>query len=583
MSKIKVMSEHLANKIAAGEVIEKCASVVKELVENSIDANSTDIKITLIDSGTKLIKVVDDGDGMDEEDASLCFGTHATSKLLKEEDLYNINTLGFRGEALPSIASVSIVNLKTSNGKTGINITLEGGKIISKEKSDLRKGTSIEVKDLFYNTPARLKYLNSLPSELSNVVKVVSNEAFSHTNIRFTLINNDKVIFKTDGSGNLLKVINEVYGSTITKKMIEINGENDDYIVHGYISKPDENKSSRNHMITLVNNRVVRNTELNKVINDSYHKYKPDNRYPIVVLEITTDPALIDVNIHPSKLDIKFSNFEDLKELVSNLIEKALDNNFLGVDISTKNVNVVKINNSIVETNDEDEKEIINEELKLDFSNFEVKEESSTYQKEEIKEDVKPFPELYVIGSVLGTYIVCHNEDGMYLIDQHAAAERYNYEKFKDALKNPTKDKINLLIPINLEYSKDEFLIIKNNIEIIRNIGIDIEEFGDSSFVVRAHPIWFKEGFEEYFVKNILEKIINNSKNFDLERFNDTLAASLACHSSIQANTEISIEEMRKVISDLKTCKNPYNCAHGRPTIIHYPKYELEKLFKRVM
>ena len=583
MSKIKVMSEHLANKIAAGEVIEKCASVVKELVENSIDANSTDIKITLIDSGTKLIKVVDDGDGMDEEDASLCFGTHATSKLLKEEDLYNINTLGFRGEALPSIASVSIVNLKTSNGKTGINITLEGGKIISKEKSDLRKGTSIEVKDLFYNTPARLKYLNSLPSELSNVVKVVSNEAFSHTNIRFTLINNDKVIFKTDGSGNLLKVINEVYGSTITKKMIEINGENDDYIVHGFISKPDENKSSRNHMITLVNNRVVRNTELNKVINDSYHKYKPDNRYPIVVLEITTDPALIDVNIHPSKLDIKFSNFEDLKELVSNLIEKALDNNFLGVDISTKNVNVVKINNSIVETNDEDEKEIINEELKLDFSNFEVKEESSTYQKEEIKEDVKPFPELYVIGSVLGTYIVCHNEDGMYLIDQHAAAERYNYEKFKDALKNPTKDKINLLIPINLEYSKDEFLIIKNNIEIIRNIGIDIEEFGDSSFVVRAHPIWFKEGFEEYFVKNILEKIINNSKNFDLERFDDSLAASLACHSSIQANTEISIEEMRRIISDLKTCKNPYNCAHGRPTIIHYPKYELEKLFKRVM
>ena len=583
MSKIKVMSEHLANKIAAGEVIEKCASVVKELVENSIDANSTDIKITLIDSGTKLIKVVDDGDGMDEEDASLCFGTHATSKLLKEEDLYNINTLGFRGEALPSIASVSIVNLKTSNGKTGINITLDGGKIISKEKSDLRKGTSIEVKDLFYNTPARLKYLNSLPSELSNVVKVVSNEAFSHTNIRFTLINNDKVIFKTDGSGNLLKVINEVYGSTITKKMIEINGENDDYIVHGYISKPDENKSSRNHMITLVNNRVIRNTELNKVINDSYHKYKPDNRYPIVVLEITTDPALIDVNIHPSKLDIKFSNFEDLKELVSNLIEKALDNNFLGVDISTKNVNVVKINNSIVETNDEDEKEIINKELKLDFSNFEVKEESSTYQKEEIKEDVKPFPELYVIGSVLGTYIVCHNEDGMYLIDQHAAAERYNYEKFKDALKNPTKDKINLLIPINLEYSKDEFLIIKNNIEIIRNIGIDIEEFGDSSFVVRAHPIWFKEGFEEYFVKNILEKIINNSKNFDLERFDDSLAASLACHSSIQANTEISIEEMRRIISDLKTCKNPYNCAHGRPTIIHYPKYELEKLFKRVM
>ena len=578
MSKIKVMSEHLANKIAAGEVVERCASVVKELVENSIDANSKDIKVTLIDSGTKLIKVVDDGDGMDEEDASLCFGTHATSKLLKEEDLYNISTLGFRGEALPSIASVSIINLKTSNGKTGTSLTLEGGKLVNKEKSDLRKGTTIEVKDLFYNTPARLKYLSSLNSELANIVKVISNEALSHPDIRFTLVNNDKVILKTDGSNNLLKVINEIYGTTITKKMIEINGENDDYSVHGYISKPDENKSSRNHMITLVNNRVVRNSELNKVINDSYHKYKPDNRYPIVVLEIETDPSLIDVNIHPSKLDIKFSNFDELKELVSTLIEKALDNNFLGVDISTKVVNVVK-----VETEEPIKEEYVREELTLDFNNYEVHEEVTTYEKEEIKEDVKPFPEMSVIGHVFGTYIVCHNEDGMYLVDQHAAAERFNYEKFKNYLKNPTKDKINLLIPINLEYSKDEFLTIKNNIELIRNIGIDIEEFGDSSFIVRSHPIWFKEGYEEYFVKNILEKIINNSKNFDLERFNDSLAASLACHSSIQANTPISIEEMRKIIDDLKTCKNPYNCAHGRPTIIFYSKYELDKLFKRVM
>ena len=580
MGKIKVMSESLANKIAAGEVIEKCASVVKELIENSIDAGSSEIKVELIDSGTKLIRVVDNGTGMDEEDAELCFGTHATSKLLKESDLYSINTLGFRGEALPSIASVSIVNLTTSNGETGVKLHLEGGNLISKEKGDLRKGTIIEVIDLFYNTPARLKYLNSLPSELSNIVSVINHAALSNTNIRFTLINNDKVLLQTDGSGNLLKVINEIYGRTVAKKMLEISGENDDYEVHGYISLPDENKSNRNHMITLVNNRVVRNIELNKVINDAYHKYKPDNRYPIVVLEIETDPSLIDVNIHPSKLDIKFSNFEDLKELVSNLIEKALDNNFLGVDISTKEVNIVKYTEEHIEVKDYPS----NEELTLDFTSLEVSEPEKTYEKkEEVKEDVKPFPNLYVIGQVLGTYIVCHNEDGMYLIDQHAAAERFNYEKFKRLLKDPGKDRINLLIPINLEYSKDEFIILKNNIELIRNIGIEIEEFGESSFIVRSHPTWFKEGFEEYFVKNILEKIINNAKNFDLERFNDFLAASLACHSSIQANTVISIEEMNKIIEDLKTCKNPYNCAHGRPTIIHYPKYELEKLFKRVM
>ena len=575
MSKIRIMSENLANKIAAGEVVEKCSSVVKELIENSIDAGSTEIKVELIESGTKLIRVVDNGSGMDEEDALLCFSTHATSKLYKEDDLYSINTLGFRGEALPSIASVSIVNLSTSNGETGINLSLEGGKLVSKSKGDLRKGTIIEVKDLFYNTPARLKYLNSLYSELASITSVINHAALSHPDIRFTLINNDKVLLKTDGSNNLLKVINEIYGTTVAKKMLEISGENDDYEVHGYISLPDENKSNRNHMITLVNGRVVRNTELNKTINDSYHKYKPDNRYPIVVLEIETDPSLIDVNIHPSKLDIKFSNFEDLKLLVSNLIEKALDNNFLGVDISTKEVNVVKY-----EEPKQDEEEVKHEELTLDLSNFKVSEPVTEYKKEE---ETKPFPNLYVIGSVLGTYIVCHNEEGMYLIDQHAAAERYNYEKFKNLLKNPGKDRINLLIPINLEYSKDEFIIIKNNIDIIRNIGIEIEEFGESSFIIRSHPTWFKEGFEEYFVKNIIEKIINNAKNFDLERFNDSLAASLACHSSIQANTEISIEEMNQIIKDLSTCKNPYNCAHGRPTIIHYPKYELEKLFKRVM
>ena len=575
MGKIRVMSENLANKIAAGEVIEKCASVVKELIENSIDAGASEIKVELIDSGTKLIRVVDNGSGMDEEDAEMCFGTQATSKLLKEDDLYSINTLGFRGEALPSIASVSIVTLTTSNGETGIKLNLEGGKIISKEKGDLRKGTIIEVKDLFYNTPARLKYLNSLPSELSSITAVINHAALSHPDIRFILSNNDKVILRTDGSNNLLKVINEIYGSTVAKKMLEISGENDDYEVHGYISLPDENKSSRNHMITLVNGRVVRNTDLNRVINDAYHKYKPDNRYPITVLEIETDPSLIDVNIHPSKLDIKFSNFEDLKELVFNLIEKALDNHFLGVDISTKQVNIVKY------TEEPKEEVHTHEELTLDLSSFEVSEPETKYEK--VEDDTKPFPNLTVIGSVLGTYIVCHNEDGMYLIDQHAAAERFNYEKFKRLLKDPGKDRINLLIPINLEYTKDEFITLKNNIDIVRNIGIEIEEFGESSFIVRSHPTWFKEGFEEYFVKNILESIINNAKNFDLERFNDSLAASLACHSLIQANTEISIEEMNRVIKDLSTCKNPYNCAHGRPTIIHYPKYELEKLFKRVM
>ena len=578
------MSESLSNKIAAGEVVEKCASVVKELIENSIDAGSTDIKVDLIDSGTKSIKVTDNGSGMDEEDALLCFEAHATSKLLKEEDLFNINTLGFRGEALPSIASVSLVNLKTSNGKTGVTYYLEGGVVKKKEKSDLRKGTIIEVRDLFYNTPARLKYLSSLYSELANVTTVINRAALSHTDIRFTLSNNDKVILKTDGSGNLLKTINQIYGTDVAKKMLKIECENDDYEINGYISLPEVNKSNRNHIITIVNGRVVRNSELNKVINDAYHKYKPDNRYPIIVLLIKVDANLTDVNIHPSKQDIKFSNFDDLKEMVSSEIEKILDNHFLGVDASTHEVNITNVVKKIEPIREERNEEVT--ELVMDFSASTdmIKEEVKEYNEEEIEnEDIKPFPELYPVGQVLGTYIVCHNDKGMYLIDQHAAAERYNYEKYKKAMASPKQETITMLFPMNLEYPKDEFLIIKNNLDFIRSLGIEIDEFGDSSFVIKSHPTWFKEGLEEIFVKNVLEKIITMDKHFDLERFNDSISAMMACKASIRANTEISLEEMQRIIDDLKTCKNPYNCAHGRPTIIHYPTYELEKLFKRVM
>ena len=587
MSKIKIMSESLSNKIAAGEVVEKCASVVKELIENSIDAGSTYIKVDLIDSGTKSIKVTDDGVGMDEEDALLCFEAHATSKLLNEEDLFNINTLGFRGEALPSIASVSIVNLKTSNGETGISYSLEGGVLKSKEKGDLRRGTIIEVRDLFFNTPARLKYLNSLYSELSNVISVIDRAALSHTNIRFTLTNNDKVLLQTDGSGNLLKTINQIYGTDVSRKMLKINTYNDDYTVDGYISMPEVNKSNRNHIITIVNGRVVKNSELNKVINDSYHKYKPDNRYPVVILNIEVDPFLTDVNIHPSKQDIKFSNFEDLKEIVSKEIERVLDNNFLGVDASTHEVSLDNVVRKIEPVKEESKYEEV-KELVMDFSTSSdnmIKEEENNYNyvEEETKEDVKPFPKLYIAGQVLGTYIVCHNEKGMYLIDQHAAAERYNYEKYKKAMANPTHETISMLFPMNIEYPKDEFLIIKNNLEFIRSLGIEIEEFGDSSFVIKAHPAWFKEGLEELFVRNVLEKIITMDKHFDLERFNDSISAMMACKASVKANTDLSMEEMQKIINDLETCKNPYNCAHGRPTIIHYPIYELEKLFKRVL
>lgn len=583
MGKIRVMSESLANKIAAGEVVEKCASVVKELVENSIDAKSTEIKIELKQSGVKSIKVTDNGIGMDKEDALLCFGSHATSKIKDEDDLFNISTLGFRGEALPSIASVSNVVISSCDGVDSVIYTLEAGTLVNKENGEMRKGTIIEVKDLFYNTPARLKYLNSLYTELANITQVVNREALSHTNIRFTLINDGNIILKTSGSGNLLKTINDIYGVKIAKKMLLVKGETTDYEVYGYISLPEITKSNRNHIITIVNGRVVRNSELNKVINDAYHKYKFDNRYPIVILNINVDPSLIDVNVHPSKMDIKFSNFEDLKDLVFNNIKEALNNNFLAPTIDNS---LVKVDN-VVETIKMDNEKNLVKEYVLDFSENDniIKEEENNYnyQPTELKEEKLEFPLIEPIGQVLGVYIVCHSEKGMYLMDQHAAAERINYEKYKKAMANPTRDTISMLFPINIEYPKEEFLIIKEHLDFIRNLGIDIEEFGMNSFIIKAHPTWFKEGLEEVFVRNILEKIITMNKNFDLERFNDSISAMMACKASIKAGDPISMEEARMLIDRLKKCENPFNCAHGRPTIIHYPKYELNKLFKRAV
>ena len=588
MSKIKVMSESLANKIAAGEVVEKCASVVKELVENSIDAGSTEIKVELILSGTKSIKVIDNGSGMDEEDALLCFSSHATSKIKSEDDLFNINTLGFRGEALPSIASVSNVILKSSNGSSSIMYELEAGVKVKEESTDLRKGTSIEVKDLFYNTPARLKYLSSLYTELSNITQVINRAALSHTNIRFTLVNDGNIVLRTSGSGNLLKTINDIYGVKVAKKMLLVKGETDDYEIYGYISLPEVTKSNRNHIITIVNGRVVRNSELNKVINDAYHKYKFDNRYPIVVLNIDVDPSLTDVNVHPSKMDIKFSNFDDLKELVYEKIKEALNTHFLAPTVDN---NLVKVDNIVeaIDTKNLDNNLEVKEYV-LDFSDSEkiIKEEENDYNYQPVdldieKEEKREFPMMEPVGQVLGVYIVCHSEKGMYLMDQHAAAERINYEKYKKAMANPTKDTISMLFPINLEYPKDEFLIIKEHMDFIKSLGIDIEEFGMNSFIIKAHPTWFKEGLEEVFVRNCLEKIITMNKNFDLERFNDSISAMMACKASIKAGDPISMEEMKALIERLKKCENPFNCAHGRPTIIHYPKYELDKLFKRAV
>lgn len=597
MSKIHVMNETLANKIAAGEVIERVSSVVKELVENSIDAKAKSIKIELENSGIKRLIVTDDGIGMDREDAKLAFSRHATSKLLKDDDLFFINTLGFRGEALPSIASVSKVRLKTSTGSVGTEVIIHGGSLISVNDSDARIGTSFEVADLFYNTPARLKYLKSDTTELSSIVMYIEKLSLAHPEIKFTLINNDKQIVSTSGSNNLLKTIYELYGYVVSSNMISINASNDDYDINGYICKPSVLKSNRNHMTTIVNGRIVKNAELNKAINDGYYTYKPDIKYPVVVLNINTDPTIIDVNIHPTKQDIKFSKQQELNELVTKSIKDALYKSMLIPKVEVKEVqssneiNIMKEETNNIFNNiksepreyvvNKDIKSLNDEQVKFDFTKVKniVKEnKKETYER---NTEIKAL-ELYPCGLVMGTYIICENENNMYLIDQHAAQERVNYERYIKYLKSAEINTIDLLIPITIELTPSDYLKFNERKSILEEMGFKISEFGINTIVIKTHPTWLLQGYEKESIEKLVDLLINDY-NIDRVKFNDSIAKTLACKMSVKGNTRINSEQMQSIIDDLVLCDNPYNCPHGRPTIITFTKYELEKMFKRVM
>jgi len=599
MAKIHIMDEILANKIAAGEVVERCSSVVKELVENSIDAGATEIKVELIEAGTKEIKVIDNGTGMEQEDAVNAFQRHATSKLSSEEDLYRIDTLGFRGEALPSIASVSEVVLTTSTGGVGTVVKINGGKLIAVERGDARKGTIFQVKNLFYNTPARLKHLKSLYAELASITDYMNKIALSHPSIQFRLSNNGNEILNTDGSNHLLKTIKAVYGLNVARKMIEVSAEDDDYTIYGFISMPEIHRSSRNHMVTIVNGRVVRNQELNRVINDAYHSLKPDTRYPIVVLEIEVDPSLIDVNIHPTKMDIKFSKLEELKLLIEHMIREKLHRKNLIPEAELeesyevtrpKYVEQTLVLEKEIEPVKEQEPDSFLEEeeipINMDFVAEKEKQEEEILKvsQEENKQEVKKehrMPEMYPVGVVHGTYIICQNEDGMFLIDQHAAKERVNYEYYMKKMGNPNIVSTPLLFPITVELSTSEFILVKEKLDVLRDLKFVVEENGLQSLLIKEHPAWLPQDDIEGSIRKIIEILIQEGKHFSIEKFNEKVSTMMSCKHAIKANQYVDMKEIEQLIQDLRRCENPFHCPHGRPTTVFLTNYDLEKLFKR--
>ncbi|MFB1049494.1 DNA mismatch repair endonuclease MutL [Paraliobacillus sp. JSM ZJ581] len=618
------MPEQLANKIAAGEVVERPASVVKELVENSIDAKSTEIKIEIEEAGLRKIKVIDNGTGMEDDDAEIAFARHATSKVRNEKDLFHVRTLGFRGEALASIAAVSQLTVKTSTGKhAGTILKLEGGKLIECDKGDARQGTEITVAALFFNTPARLKYMKTIHTELGHISDVVNRMALSHPQIRFELIHNDKPMFKSTGRGDIIQIIAEIYGVSVAKKMIPVSYETLDFSISGYIAKPEVARASRNYISSIINGRYIKNIPLNKAITNGYHTLLPIGRYPLVVLHVKMDPILVDVNVHPAKLEVRFSKDKELYQAVEETIREALRKQTLIPEVtrkekkerplSTQHTFSFEFNrdNSVSATQDKqqmkDEKDIVkntdtyitaqNQALESiedyqsipditlttsDSEDNENQKESSNEQQELDNQSTERIPPMYPIGQHHGTYIMAENENGLYMIDQHAAQERIKYEFFRDVIGEVANELQDLLIPITFDFSKQEALLIDQHQEQLKEVGLFFEHFGQQTYIVRSHPQWFPKGFEEEIIREMIEQIIEEEK-INIAKLREDAAILMSCKRSIKANHYLNKDDMFHLLEDLRKSTDPFTCPHGRPIIIHFSGYDLEKMFKRVM
>ncbi|MEG0452980.1 MAG: DNA mismatch repair endonuclease MutL [Coprobacillus sp.] len=600
MAKIRQLDDVLSNKIAAGEVVERPSSVVKELVENSIDADSSRIEIFIEDGGLQKIKVVDNGEGMSLEDAKLCFSRHATSKIKDDHDLFNIMTLGFRGEAIPSIASISHFELKTSMGDNGTYVEYEFGKYKKEGICDLARGTQMTITKLFQNVPARLKYVKSVNSEFASIQQYVERIALAYPQIAISLYHNDKLIFQTNGKGNLLEVIAGMYGVATAKNMLPVDLENEEFKITGFVSKIDTSRASKANIITLVNHRYVKNAMSIDAINSAYRAYLADNRYPIAIVNIDVDPYLVDVNVHPSKLEVRFSKEYELRDLIYNGVSDALQQIDLTYQVKNKQTEretfkpqldqvtfdlepetkpIVSYNEPVIT---KESVTVQEPQVQYNQSETEVIQESVLH-KEEPSVKKRPLQEkIYAKAQIHGTYLIGENEKGMYLIDQHAAQERINYEYYKDQFSTLNLSMQPLLVPLQLEYPMSQFLVLEERKEILKQVGIELEVFGEHGYILRSLPLWMKKIDENVFVDEMIQEILHKNQ-LDVVALQEHAIATLSCKASLKANTYLSINDIQTIFDNLMRCENPYVCPHGRPTILFYSDYELEKLFKRVV
>lgn len=588
MGKIIQLDDNLSNLIAAGEVVENMASVVKELVENSIDAESKNIKIDLLESGLNEIKVIDDGVGMSKEDMKMSVKRHATSKIKTSNDLYHIGSLGFRGEAIPSIASVSHFEIISSEGDEGYRVFYLKGDLQEEGSSIPRKGTSISVRYLFYNTPARLKHLKATNTELSYIIDYINKIALSHPEVAFTLTNNKKTLFQSTGSNDYLRVLSNIYSIDIVKNMVPFDNENQYFNVSGYLTKPMFNRSSRNHVTIIANNRVIKNNKIINAVTEGFRTYLPLGKYPIVLLKIDLDPLLIDVNIHPQKLEVKFTEERMLLSLITRTITEKLQTLSLIPKVKEKekieqNYKYEKLN---LKGSNEEKPSLVKEDFENYINNMvdkKIKKDIlDSYQTEEEIAKIKKLPELEYVGQLLGTYLIFQNEEGMYIMDQHAAAERVRYENYYKKMSSPKIETYDLLLPITLNLSNHEVFELKDKLNLFRPLGIEFEINEVQSIDITKVPTWFVEGYEGIYTEEIVRYVLEG-KDITIGNVKDSLAKSLSCKHSIKANKYIDKNEVKKLLLDLDNCTNPFTCPHGRPTVINFTISEIEKLFMRIM
>ncbi len=640
MGKIIQLDDSLSNKIAAGEVVERPASVVKELMENSIDAGSTIIEIEVEEAGLAKIRIIDNGDGIEEDDVLNAFHRHATSKIKDENDLFRIRTLGFRGEALPSIASVSRIEMKTSTGDAGTRVVIEGGKVDVMEKAPGRKGTDLTVTDLFFNTPARLKYMKTIHTELGNITDVVNRLALAHPEVAIRLIHNERKLLQTNGNGDVRQVLAAIYGINIVKKMVRIEASSLDFKISGYAALPEITRASRNYISTMINGRFIKNYSLAKAIQEGYHTLLPIGRYPIVLLNIDMDPLLVDVNVHPSKMEVRLSKEHELNELVSGALKAAFKKEELipsgftqpkslkpkseqtALNLDHLPEQREQVSSFVRETREEAVRQNsdravlqssqsppaepqaaktpdLQDAPSMDFSpsSEELPQvDPHIFQSEEPRaagmeqfftetatvEGPSRVPPLYPIGQMHGTYIFAQNDRGLYIIDQHAAQERIKYEYFREKVGQVESELQEMLIPLTFEYSTDDYIKIDEYKGELEKVGVFLEQFGHNSFIVRSHPQWLPKGEEQELIEDMIEQLLA-MKRVDIKKLREEAAIMMSCKASIKANHHLRNDEIQALLDELRRSSDPFTCPHGRPIIIHYSTYEMEKMFKRVM